>query len=145
MKMYKDPSGVYVMSLARGDEVNQSIENWAREYGVHGAKVEAIGAVESPELGYYDLKRKTYIRKTFKGIWELTPLVGNITLKDGEPFLHAHVVLGGPEFKTLGGHLFQAKTGVVVEVFITPLETPLPRIMCEEIGLPRWEPSASSA
>lgn len=54
-------------------------------------------------------------------------------------------MLGGPDFRTLGGHLFQAKTGVVVEVFVTPLQDPLPRMLCEEIGLPRWEPGSTAS
>lgn len=60
----------------------------------------------------------------------------------GVPFLHAHVTLGDPELGARVGHLFDAKVGVTVEMFLMPLATPLPRMMCEAIGLPRWEPEA---
>lgn len=129
-----------IVSLERGDDVRSRVEASAKEHGILGASVAAIGAIADPELGYYRLDEKRYERRTFKGIWELVSLVGNITSKDGEPFLHAHVAIGGSDFAVYGGHLFDATTGVVVELVITPFERPLERVPCEDIGLHRWEP-----
>lgn len=139
MKVRKEASGLFKISLERGDEVNSCIERVAEEYDIHGATVRAIGAIENPELGYYRLRERTYIRDEFPGIWELSPLIGNISMKDGKPFLHAHVTIGGPDFIARCGHLFTGKTGVVVEVEMMPGE-PMIRLMCDDIGLHRWEP-----
>lgn len=142
MKSHVDPSGLHVLRLDRGESLRAEVERYAASAGIVGAKVDAVGALEEPELGYYSLAKRRYAKKTLGGIWELAPLAGNITLLDGKPFLHAHVTLGGPKFRARVGHLFDAKVGVTVELFLTPLTTPLPRIPCETIGLPHWEPGA---
>ena len=48
-------------------------------------------------------------------------LSGNISMKEGEPFVHAHVVLGGPDFQCRSGHLFAANVAVTVELHLLPL------------------------
>lgn len=142
MKTRCTNTGVWIVSLERGDAIRESVEGLAKRQGIGAAKIEAVGAVEDAELGFYRLAEKRYVRKTFGGILELVSLQGNLTLKDGEPFLHAHVAISGEDFFVHGGHLFDAKAGVVIEMFITPFAPPLPRIMCDEIGLARWEPEA---
>lgn len=148
MKAHIDPSGIHVLRLDRGERVRGVVERYAREAGIVGARVEAIGALKDPELGYYWFGlpwwmrvNRSYRRKTFRGIWELAPLVGNLTLRDGDPFLHAHVALGGPLFRARVGHLFDATVGVTVEMFLTPLASPLRREMNEDINLPHWCPA----
>ncbi|HTM68793.1 MAG TPA: PPC domain-containing DNA-binding protein [Candidatus Binatia bacterium] len=140
MKFRRETGGTLVVSLERGDAMRASIEALAAAENVPSARLTAIGAVEDAELGFYDLGRKEYLRRSFPGILELVSLEGSITVKDGKPFLHAHVAISGPDFAVHGGHLFDAKAGVVVELFIIPLERPLLRVMCDEIGLARWEP-----
>lgn len=132
--------GLLIVSLERGDDVRGEIEALAFQEGIGGAELTGIGAIEGPELGFYDLAAKTYLRRTFEGIYELLALQGNLTMRDGKPFLHAHAALGGRDFQSFGGHLFEAKVGVVVEMFIRPTDAPLLRIPCEKIGLARWEP-----
>jgi len=142
MRYHKDSSGLIVVSLARGDQLRASIESLAAELGLVGAKFSAIGALEDPELGCYDLPTQSYDRRTFEGIYELLSLDGNISLLDGKPFLHVHAAISGHDYHTHGGHLFDSKVGVVLECFLEPLETPLPRLPCAAIGLARWEPSS---
>ena len=47
---------------------------------------------------------------------------GNVALKDGEPFIHAHVVLSDHKMQTLGGHLFETTVGVAGEFFLTQFD-----------------------
>lgn len=143
MKWTQEEDGRVVVSLERGEAIRENVESLATELGLVAAKVSAIGALETPELGCYELDDREYLRREFDGIWELLSLEGNISLLDGEPFLHAHVSISGHDFSVKGGHLFDSRVGVVVEMFIEPLDTPLPRIPCEAIGLPRWEPGES--
>lgn len=138
MKVRKDPNGTFIVGLERGDKVRASVELLAQQEGLACARISAIGAVEGAELGYYDLERKEYLRKTFTGIWELVSLQGNITLKDGSPFLHAHVSIAGRDYELRGGHLFDARVAVVVEMFIETFSEPLHRRNNEDVGLMCW-------
>lgn len=140
MKFRKEPSGLYVVSLERGESLRTTIESLCKQEGISGAKLDAIGAIKDPTLGFYRLDQKRYEQQGFTGVYELVSCAGNITLKDGEPFMHVHVGIGDHQYQLWGGHLFDAQVGVVVELFLQPLETPLPRMLCEDIGLSRWEP-----
>jgi predicted DNA-binding protein with PD1-like motif len=140
MKVHREDDGRLILSLARGESIRESIESLAHDEGIVGAKLSAIGAIEDPELGLYMWPSKTYARRDFPGIWELLSLEGNISLLEGKPFMHAHITISGHDYNVLGGHLFDARVAVVFECFIEPVTTPLLRLPCEAIGLPRWEP-----
>ena len=49
---------------------------------------------------------------------ELVSFEGNITLKDGSPFPHVHVVLSDHNMSTAGGHLFETTVAAVGEFFL---------------------------
>ncbi len=140
MKWTTEDDGRVIVSLERGETLRDTIESLAAELGIQAARISAIGALENPELGCYELDDREYLHRTFEGIYELVSLEGNISLLDGEPFLHAHVAISGPDFQVQGGHLFDARVGVVVEMFVEPCDGPLPRMYCDAIGLARWEP-----
>ncbi len=138
MRIRQEKSGLLIVNLSRGESIRENVERLCEERGIHGARVEAIGGVEDPDLGCYELPDKKYLRRSFPGIWELLSLQGNIALKDGKPFLHAHVSLSGPDFMAFGGHLFDAKVGLVVEMCLSPLEA-IERKLDETIGLACWD------
>ncbi|HSD12069.1 MAG TPA: DUF296 domain-containing protein [Patescibacteria group bacterium] len=140
MKTRRENDGTIIVNLERGEMLRAAVESLAAANGVVCARVAAIGALEAPELGYYRLDRKEYVRRTFPGILELVSLEGNLALREGKPFLHAHVSVSGEDFAAHGGHLFDARVGVVVEMFITPYATPLARVMRGDVGLACWEP-----
>jgi len=142
MKWQQTPSGIYCLALERGDSIRECVEHFADIHDIHGATVTGIGAVQDPELGYYYLSNgplhHEYKKQEFKAVFELLSLQGNISLRGGKPFLHAHVTLGTPEFLVFGGHLFDAKVGVVVEIFLTPLGCALNREGNTDVGLAVW-------
>jgi len=43
---------------------------------------------------------------------EMTSLMGNISIMEGEPFPHLHVTLADANFQLLGGHLSESEIGV---------------------------------
>ena len=67
----------------------------------------AIGALSSAELGYYDQVKHEYGKIPVEEPVELASCSGNISIRDGQPFVHAHAVLADREGKTLGGHLMK--------------------------------------
>lgn len=120
--------------------LRECVEEFARGAGIGGARIAAVGALEDPELACYDLPAKKYYNKTFEGIWELLSADGNITLKDGQAFMHMHVAISGHDYAVYGGHLVDGRVGVVCEMFVDPLAAPLARSMSEDVGLPVWGP-----
>ena len=137
MRIRLESGGLYAVGLERGESLRERVEGLCAERGIMSGFVSAIGAVEDPELGCYELAEKRYLKRSFPGIWELVSLQGNVTQKDGKPFLHAHVSLSGSDFAVFGGHLFDAKVGLVVEMSISPVR-PIGRTLDEAIGLACW-------
>lgn len=103
---------------------------------IKGGQISGIGAVKNVQLGYYDLHKKDYIRKTFsKEDYELIALNGNITLREQVPYVHVHAALGSSDFTVFGGHMFEAIVAVTVELFITPFGLMPERSLNPDLGL----------
>jgi predicted DNA-binding protein with PD1-like motif len=126
------------MTLAKGDNINKTFESFAEVKGVGCAWLNGIGALENPEIGYYSLEDKSYYRKIFKAEYELTSLIGNITLKEGKPFSHTHITFSDTEFRVFGGHLFNANITAAGEFIMQFGSDEINREMNAEIGLPLW-------
>jgi hypothetical protein len=126
------------MTLAKGDNINKTFESLTEVKGVGGAWLNGIGALENPEIGCYSLEDRSYFRKTFKGEYELTSLIGNITLKEGKPFSHTHITFSDTEFRVFGGHLFNANITAAGEFIMQFGSDEINREMNAKIGLPLW-------
>jgi len=60
-------------------------------------------------LGFYDQQKNEYSEELLDAPQEIASCVGNISLKDGAPFVHAHAVLGGQNGIVKGGHLLAGR------------------------------------
>ena len=137
MKFRIDNTRVF-MTLAKGNFINQTFESFAETKGVGCAWLNGIGALENPEIGYYSIKDKKYHRKQFTGEFELTSLIGNITMKEGNPFAHTHITFSDTDYQVYGGHLFDAKITAAGEFLIQMGTEDITREMNHSIGLSLW-------
>ena len=127
-----------LMTLAKGDYINRTFESFASMKGVECAWLNGIGALENPEIGYYSMDDKSYLRKHFKGEFELTSLMGNITMKEGRPFAHTHITFSDINYRVWGGHLFDARITAAGEFLMQLGNDKITREINHEIGLPLW-------
>ena len=126
------------MTLAKGDLINKTFEEYAESHDIGCAWINGIGALENPEIGYYSLGMKTYHHKIFSGDYELISLLGNITIKEGKYFSHTHITFSDTNYNVLGGHLFDAKITAAGEFIMLPGKKNIIRQMNPEIGLSLW-------
>ena len=125
----------YLVRLDTDEEVVGAITRFAAEEKIDAGSLTGIGAVRDIVLGYFDRSAREYLRQTLTGEWEILSLSGNLALKDGRPFAHLHVTLGGREFQTLGGHLFEARVGATVELVVRLLPGYQLRTLDDATGL----------
>ncbi len=92
---------------AEGDIVG-ALTEFCRQQGIHAGWLSAIGTVRRAEVGYFDHERGEYRHIAVAQFMEIVSCQGNVSLKDGAPFVHLHVVLSGPEGQTVAGHLFES-------------------------------------
>lgn len=140
MKHHVEKNGTILLALAKGEKLQESLLRIVRDYNIQSAKISGIGALRDPELGVFDTEAKKYDKHVLTGLWELISLNGNVSIVNGERFLHLHAALGAPDFSVKGGHLFESEIGIMAEIFIEPLPTPLHREKVEEFGLYSWDP-----
>ena len=144
MNTRQDPSGTWLVSLEKGEVFRSTIEKFAAEINLPGARIMAIGNIEDPELALYDLATKHFVRRRFTGLWELVSAYGSISHLDGKPVVNlrgaiaGYNELEGKDFEAFGGRFVDFHVAINVEMFIVPLVTPLQRVMHPEVGLPLW-------
>jgi len=129
---------IHHLYFEMGDEVVASLTQYCHDHGVRNARISGIGALREIELGIYQPETKSYHRKVFSETHELLACQGNVTLKDGEPFPHIHIIIGDHDFNALGGHLFQAEVAVVGEFILEELASQVHREMDPKVGFPTW-------
>ena len=127
--------GGWAAVLHRGDDVLASWKQLAREADIRSASLSGLGAVDGVQLAYWDSEAKVYERIDFDGDMEIGALVGNITRLDGEPFVHAHVVVGGRDTIAHTGHLMAARCAATVELFLHDFGGAIHRAPDPVIGL----------
>lgn len=134
MKALKFDNG-YLVRLDRGEEVTEVLERFLKDEGIHAGTVSGLGGIRNAELGYYDLPSRTYQRKRVPGNLELIHYGGNITLTEGRPFIHAHAVVSGPDFKPCSGHFFSAEVALTGEFVVRPADWTVNRLPDDYTGL----------
>lgn len=133
------PRGEYLLRLERGEDVLPSIANFCKQKGILSASFRAIGAVEQSKIGYYDLPTKKYGQKDYSDAMEVASMTGNVAQVDGAPFVHCHAILSGiapgTENQTVGGHVFEAKVAVTLEIHLVAFNESIKRELDDDIGL----------
>ena len=133
---YKQVDKDYFIYIEKNEKVMDTLTRFCKDQDITNAKISGIGAVKQSEIGAYDTVGKEYIRKQFPDVWELVSYEGNVTLKDGDPFVHGHVVLSNHDMKTIGGHLFETTVAAVGEFFLRKFDNDAYREINEDVGLP---------
>ncbi len=129
----------HFLVLKRGEEICEQINSYVRERNIRAGSISAIGAADIVTLRYYDVKKKEYFSKTFEGEFEITALLGNVSVMNGKPWAHLHITIGDTEYKAYAGHLHNARVGVTCEVIIDATETEITRVKDDETGLNVWD------
>ena len=126
--------------LERGTDLYSGITRIAQENNIHVGRVTGIGAVQKARIAYYDQKQMKYFDLEINEAMEIVSMYGNVSLKDGMPFVHCHLVLSDEKGNGKGGHLLPSGTPVFAcEVTIEEFEGPeLVREFDEKTGLALW-------
>ncbi|HYY32179.1 MAG TPA: PPC domain-containing DNA-binding protein [Gaiellaceae bacterium] len=102
-----------------GDKAMAGLEGFAREQGLSAAHFTGIGAFSDVVLGYFDWQKKDYEPIHVDEQVEVVALLGDVAVQDGEPAVHAHVVVAGPDGAAHGGHLLEGHVRPTLEVVLT--------------------------
>ena len=130
--------------LERDEKVVANLLQAAAEAGIEGGWVSGLGSLKEIEMGYYDLPRRTYLRRRFEEDMELCGFTGNFAMHGNERVLHAHASVSGPELITFTGHLFEARVAVTAEFLLRDLGVRLERAEVPSVGLKLLQPEGGA-
>jgi predicted DNA-binding protein with PD1-like motif len=112
----------FAVVLSSGDEAMAAISRVAVERELRATQFTAIGAFSRVVVAYFEWETKKYRHIPIDEQVEVLSLVGDITLEDGRPKVHAHVVIGKADATAHGGHLIEGHVRPTLEIVMT--ETP---------------------
>jgi hypothetical protein len=134
-----DAGRAFVGRLAAGSDLVAEIERYCLEQEIVAAQVTVIGAVRRARYAYYEQVDHRYAELGSDDHHEIVGFVGNVSLRDNRPFLHAHATFADAAGATVGGHLLPGCEVFAAEVMIRELgDVSLVRIHDEESGLALW-------
>ena len=130
---------VLMGKLRHGCDLLEELTRVSVECSIRLGRIQAIGAVQNANLGYYNQQAREYRYVALDQPLEITTLWGNISLKDGNPFVHVHVTLSDADGKAYGGHLAPGTMVFACEFILEAYRGPdYHRTFDQETGLPLW-------
>ena len=137
---YRKYNDTYVIRIDRGEEIMTALTDFCKKEKVTLGAVEALGAADHVQIGLYDVASRQYHKHTFDGPMEITSLLGSISSKDGEPYLHLHINLCREDMSVIGGHLNECRISATCEMFVRVLDGMVNRRLDESVtGLNLYE------
>jgi uncharacterized protein len=130
----------FALVLATGDEAMEKIASFARDREMGAAQFTAIGAFSRVVVAYFDWPTKKYRNIHIDEQVEVLSLIGDITLENGTPKVHAHVVIGKSDGTAHGGHFVEGLVRPTLEVLLTETPAHLRRRFDQQSGLALIDP-----
>ncbi len=129
----------FVGRLETGDDLVEEIERICADQDIRAAWVSVIGAVRQAAFAYYKQEEHRYMELKSDGHHEISGFIGNISIRDGVPFLHAHATFCASSGVAVGGHLLKGCEVFVAEMTIREMTgVVLERTPDEATGLALW-------
>ena len=134
------PGRQFLGRVEKGEDMLEAFTGFARREQIRLATITGIGALQKARISMYDQEKKSYNVMEINEETELTALLGNLSLKDGEIFCHLHATLTDADGKAWGGHVCEGCIVFALEFEIRELMgEDFHRMPDEETGLTLWE------
>lgn len=124
-----------LVRIDKDEEIVESLTEVCKQNNITLGSVLGIGATNKAKIGLFDVDLKKYHSKELTGNYEIAPLSGNISIKDGEIYLHLHINLCDANHNSFGGHLNHAIVSATFECIIDVIEGRADREFDEDTGL----------
>lgn len=126
MQVLKKENGITLLRFDMGEPFPETLKDYCVQSGLKsGVVLCGIGMLRNTTIGRYD--GAEYAKTVLADSLEVLSLQGNVSMKEGEPFIHLHVSLADHDFTARGGHLFEATVSMVIELAIAEMTPGLVR------------------
>jgi predicted DNA-binding protein with PD1-like motif len=126
--------------LRHDEDLLRELLSVCKEKDILLGRISAIGAVKKARLVFYDQQARRYRPLEINKNLEISNLTGNVSVRDGEPMIHAHITLSDCNGTAYGGHLDEGTIVFACEFVMDVYEGPqYVREYDETTGLPLWK------
>ena len=108
----------FELRFSEGDDILSGITELAQREHITAGYVTGIGGLAGATLGWGDPEAGGIKTIPVEQKCELVSLVGNIALRDGKPYVHAHGLVSFSDGSTKGGHLIAARVAPLAEITV---------------------------
>jgi len=131
-------NGRYVLRAEPGEELIAVFRQFASEVGAGSGNITGLGSVSQAVLGFLDPDTGEYVKRRFEEPMEVANLTGTLSVasEDGAPFVHLHAVLSPRELLAYGGHVHEARVGLIVEAYIDTFDAKITRHAVQDKPFP---------
>jgi hypothetical protein len=134
------PGRCFIGKLDYGSDLLGELTSVCEKEKIHLGTVEAIGAVQKARCGIYYQQAKEYNFFEIDEELEITSLLGNISIRDGKPMVHAHATFTDEKGNAFGGHLAEGTIVFACEFVIRTFSgADHIREKDKQTGLPLWK------
>ena len=134
-----DVGRIFLVRAKHDSEIIYSVTELAEKNAIMTATLTAIGALKSAKIGFYDQEKHEYLETSLLNPQEIASCTGNISIKEGKPFVHAHAVLADHNGNTKAGHLLEGKVFAAEVHVLELLGAKLIRKNDAVTGLSLWD------
>lgn len=131
---------IFMERLPHDGDLLQVLNAFCREREIRAGSLTVIGAVKRGIFSCYDQRKQVYENVALEEELEITNCQGNVSLLEGQPFVHAHISFSRADGTTLAGHLMEGTIlfagELVLREFIGPERD---RVKDPVTGLNLWK------
>jgi len=117
-----------------GEDLYECLTGLVQEHAVKSGHFQVMGAVGRGKVGIFENGKYEWVEH--EGALEISSCVGNVALKEGNPFVHCHAVLTDHTGRVLAGHVDKGCTvNPTAEIHLTVHDDSVERIFDDSTGL----------
>lgn len=130
---------VHILKPDFGSDLLKELQKYVSAKNINLAWLSGVGAVSRANIRYYDQPEQKWVDLELDQNLEVAGMWGNVSLLNGEPIVHVHIVLADREGRCYGGHLADGTLVFNLEIMLTTLSGPnVIRKMDPQTGLTLW-------
>jgi len=128
------------LQINYGEDLLKSVSTFCVENNIRLGFISIIGALQKASFSCYQQKEKKYHKNLIDAPTEILSCVGNISIKEGKPFVHVHLTVADEKGNAYGGHLEEGTIVFACECAVFELEGDLLERKFDDLtGLSLWD------
>lgn len=114
---------VYSVRLSTGDEILSGLTELAEREHITEGYITGLGGLSTALLGWGDPANGAFKKIVADRKCELVSMVGDISMRDGKPYVHVHAVVAFDDGSTKAGHMLEANVAPIAEITVVATHT----------------------